>query len=454
MYYNGTVGIFHPHTSRSNVARTLILLTGAFFLACALLYNPWTISLAVDGIRKALNRPWTRVPDTASVLRMELVYFALGAVALGAGLLIGARPRLDRFFRRPAAATLVLACLAFAVPAATLEVALRPYTPTTGKTTSLFVKDRALGWRLRPSATQPWGGVTVTVNARGLRGPELAYEKTPGTFRVLYLGDSVTFGYMVERWQDTFPFVTDSLLSATAGSRVETINTAVDGYSPWQEFEVLRGEGIRYDPDVVVVNFVLNDVTEKFTLVRYGGLEESRQLRESYYSRLDAILSGSALAYQVKNFAREWKAKRVLGSDPQLGAIRRQAFDVDALMRNPDADYIQGAWSITLGNMQKIFDFCGERGIPVLLAVYPFRVQLDSPDELSAPQRRLCAYARERGIRTVDFLPVLRAHLDATGRSPDSLFLDDDHLSVAGHRVIASALADSLAVVVGGRRGE
>jgi len=440
-----------PDTPRSNVARTLVLLAGIFFLACGLLYNRWTIALAVGAVRRLLHRPWTHMPDTTIVLHMELVYFALGAVACGAGILIGARPRLDRFFRRPLVTSLLLAFLAFAVPAATLEVALRPYTPTAGKTTSLFVKDRVLGWRLRPSATEPWGGVMVAINARGLRGPELPYEKPAGTVRVLHLGDSVAFGFMVARWQDTFPFVADSLLAATTGRRVETINTSVGGYSPWQEYEVLRGEGIEYHPDVVVVDFVLNDVTEKFTLVRYGGLEESRQLRESYYSRLDVILARSALAYQVKNFAREWKARRVLGSNPRLGAIKREAFDVDAMIKYPDADYIQAAWSLTLENLQKIFDYCAERDIPVLLAVYPFRVQLDAPDEMSAPQRQIVAYARAHGIRTVDFLPILHRYLEETGRPPGDLFVDHDHLSVAGHRVVAPVLADSLAAVLAGR---
>jgi hypothetical protein len=428
------------------------MLAGLFFFGCAILYNPWTIQIAVHAARSLLHRPWTRLPNPADVHRMELVYAALGAVVWGWSLLLGSRESLDRFFRRSLVEKLVLAFVAFLIPFATLEVALRPYTTQLGKQTSLFVKDNTLGWKMRPSTKQPWGGVMVTTNAKGLRGPEVAYEKPAGVVRVLYLGDSVAFGYMVARWQNTFPFIADTLVARAAGVRVETIDAGVGGYSPWQEFRYLRDEGMRYDPDVVVVNFVLNDVTEKFTLVQYGGYEEPVQLRNSYYSWLDVILSHSALVYQVKNFAREWKARRVLGSDTQLGAIKKEIFDVETMMRHPNDEHVQGAWKMTLENLQEIFDLCRERGVSTLLVIHPFAVQLDDPAALDAPQRQLGAYAREHGIRTVDLLPILRRHLDENGRTALSLYLDHDHLSIEGHRVAAAAIADTLSAIVEERR--
>jgi hypothetical protein len=45
--------------------------------------------------------------------------------------------------------------------------------------------------------------VTFAINQQGLRGPEVSQAKPPGTFRVLGLGDSFTFGTGV-REQDTF----------------------------------------------------------------------------------------------------------------------------------------------------------------------------------------------------------------------------------------------------------
>lgn len=65
---------------------------------------------------------------------------------------------------------------------------------------------------------------------------------------------------------------------------VETINASVSGYSPWQQAIYLQNEGLRYAPDVVVVAFVLNDATEKFELLRFGGAWEGWQLSRSFSS--------------------------------------------------------------------------------------------------------------------------------------------------------------------------
>ncbi len=432
----------------------MILLAGLFFLLCALLYNEWAIAAAVNLARNALNRPWTTMPAFADVRRMEIVFAGLGIVFTGSALLIGTSASLDRLFRRTSLATLTLAFLTLFVPLATLELTLRPFTERLGKKTSLFVRDAELGWKLRANTTQDWGDIAVTTNGRGMRGPEIPYEKKPGTTRILYLGDSVTFGYMVERWQDTFPHRIEELLEASGGGNVETINSGVGGYSCWQELAFLRNEGILYRPDIVVVGFVLNDVTEKFTLVRYGGYEESRQLRDSYYSRLDVVLARSAFAYRVRKFARTWKARRVLGDNPKLAAIKKEIFDVQLLWRDPEAEHIQGAWTITLESLQGIVDFCRKRDIPLLLVIHPFTDQFTAPEETSAPQKRLARYTQDRGIRTVDLLPILHRHLDEANQFPSALYLDHDHLSVEGHTVVARILADSLRVMLDGRGGE
>jgi hypothetical protein len=438
-------------TARSNVTRTMLLAAGIYFLVCAFLYNTWFIAAAVEFIRTTLHHPWTAMPDTGEVRRMEMVYLAIGAVLCGAGLLIGANHGLDRAFRRGWVATIVLAFLAFLVPVATLEVALRPLTPEFGKITSLFTRDPDLEWKMRPNVTQAWGGIPVTTNSLGFRGPEPSPDPPPGTVRILHLGDSVAFGFMVRRWQDTFPFVVDSLLESD-GMNVETLNTGVGGYSPWQELVVLRRQAEVFSPDVVVLNFVLNDVTEKFTLVRYGGLEESRQLRESYHSHLDQILGRSALAYKVRRYARKWKAKRVLGSDPHLGAIEREQFSVDMLIHHPEKEHIQAAWRITLTNVQSIFDYCQARGIPLLLVIHPFRMQFDAAGEMDLPQRKLTTYARAHGVHVVDLLPILDDYLDETNQFPEAIYVDHDHYNVEGHRVVASVVADSLRALIDGPR--
>ena len=56
-----------------------------------------------------------------------------------------------------------------------------------------------------------------------------------------------------------------------------------------------------------------------------------------------------------------------------------------------------------------------------------------------------------RGIETMDLLPVLAEHARVTGVTAQALFIDHDHLSVEGHRVVASIVAPRIAAILARR---
>ena len=431
--------------SRRGPARTLLSLSGGVFLFGAILHNPWCLSLAVRAARVLFHRPGIAVPDASRVVSMQWLFLAAALLCFAASWTIGRVGAFDRWFRRPLVEKLVLVVVVVAVPIGWLELGLRAFVPPREQTTTIFLHDDRLGWRLQPGAADRWGGIEVRINERGCRGPVVPYERTARDRRVLYLGDSVTFGYGIARWQDTFPFVADSLIAARDSLPVETVNLAVEGYSQWQQAIVMAGEGGRYQPDLVVLGFVLNDVTEMFHLVRFGGAEEGYQMRHAATSRLDRVLSKSALVYEIQNVVREVKAKRRLGQDVRLGAIKQEALEVETLMRRPDQPNVRIAWDFALADLKKIDDECRARGIPLLVVVFPFAVQLSDPAGLSAPQRVITSYAQARGIPVIDLLPPLAAHAREHDVALTALFLDQDHLSVEGHRIVAELLAGPIA---------
>ncbi len=107
--------------------------------------------------------------------------------------------------KHPVAANWLRFAPAIAVPLALLELALRPFAAASEPLPTIFLRDDTPGWRLKPNAEDLWGNVRVRVNGKGLRGPELDYAKPSGVSRILYLGDSVAFGFMIQRWEQTFP---------------------------------------------------------------------------------------------------------------------------------------------------------------------------------------------------------------------------------------------------------
>jgi hypothetical protein len=98
-------------------------------------------------------------------------------------------------------------------------------------------------------------------NSQGFRNyVDFEYEKPQGRLRVLSLGDSHTQGYEV-RQDYTFSSVLERYLSKQ-GIDAEVMNTGVSGFGTAEQLILLENEGIRYQPDVVVLAFFANDVED------------------------------------------------------------------------------------------------------------------------------------------------------------------------------------------------
>jgi hypothetical protein len=139
------------------------------------------------------------------------------------------------------------------------------YPPARTDHQQLFVEyDSVRGWRNIPGARGEYRteeyDVALTYNSHGIRGPERAYAKPPGTYRVVLLGDSFLEGYSVNR-EERVAEVLERLLNAHDSSRrAEVIALGTAGYSTDQELLWMESEGLRYRPDAVVLLFCENDV--------------------------------------------------------------------------------------------------------------------------------------------------------------------------------------------------
>ena len=102
------------------------------------------------------------------------------------------------------------------------------------------------------------GSWNYAINAQGFRDlANYSHDKPAGTLRVLVLGDSHTLGYEV-RQNATFSEIVKRQLAAK-GIAAEVLNTGVSGFSTAEELAFLENEGLRYDPDLVVLGFFRND---------------------------------------------------------------------------------------------------------------------------------------------------------------------------------------------------
>jgi hypothetical protein len=111
---------------------------------------------------------------------------------------------------------------------------------------------------------QPYGRDdtwTIENNSEGFRGAERRVNAAgePRVYRILCVGDSITFGFNVDQ-PDAYPRQVERLLAARYPGRVfEVVNAGVPGWSWLQGLRFLETRGLPLHPDVVVMGHGTND---------------------------------------------------------------------------------------------------------------------------------------------------------------------------------------------------
>ncbi|MBK5256617.1 MAG: SGNH/GDSL hydrolase family protein [Vicinamibacteria bacterium] len=140
------------------------------------------------------------------------------------------------------------------------RVLLRPEPAEPLDGTPISQLSSTLGWTTLPSGWQrirrPDFEVTVSINSRGLRGPDLPYQAAPGRRRLAIMGDSFAHGYYAEEPET----LRGRLAVALRACQVDVLNAGSPGYSTDQEWLYFDEEIQKYDSREVVLLFYYNDL--------------------------------------------------------------------------------------------------------------------------------------------------------------------------------------------------
>ena len=129
---------------------------------------------------------------------------------------------------------------------------------------SAFLKTLAMprGWEKRPAQVEGdehayyWHNALHVHNRDRMRRVGGFPPKLPGTFRIIVLGDSLTYGYGIAE-QDTYARVLENLLNDTF--RVEVLNLGVSGAQSEDVLNTLRRHFPVLKSDLVMYGVCLND---------------------------------------------------------------------------------------------------------------------------------------------------------------------------------------------------
>ncbi|MGD8377364.1 MAG: SGNH/GDSL hydrolase family protein [Acidobacteriota bacterium] len=271
-------------------------------------------------------------------------------------------------------------------------------------------------------ALQPGAIRDHVFNADGWRDVEHPVDKPSGTLRILGLGDSYLFGQGVAREDVVLAQLGTILATRRPDLKVETINTGMSGYNTAMERDLLVARGLAYDPDLLLVFFVLNDV-ERDPRAAPGEAPKVEFFREytNVYQQPDALSRHSYLW--------GWARQRYLQAVEGRRYIREM---LDAFLDDEES------WAYVTGALDDIDRIAREHDLPWAVIVFPFLYQLDGDYPFQPIHDRIDAHVRSLGVPVLDLRDAFRAY-----RGPELwVHPTDQHPNEIAHRVAAMAIAD------------
>lgn len=340
-----------------------------------------------------------------------------------------------------------------------IELAVRFFSPQPRyyNPRYMLTVDADRGYKLTPGFQGklriPESEVPISINSRGLRDREHA-EGYGGT-TILGLGDSFAFGTGVEV-EYIFLRKLEELLNKQQ-KQCRVINAGIPGYGTDQEYIFLKQEGLRYSPDLVIVNFYLNDVFDnvspKFTVIE-GYPVPSEKMKTMHHkftmtSRLHIFLDEFHLYRLV--LGRLSNVLRPLFLEAVIKAKGRKGNRLDLYSTEYTAE-TERAWSVTKGYLKGINDIVKKRNGKVLLVYIPERQQVysdqwdkmkrqfdvsDKEIDILRPNEILKKFCQIEGIPFLDLTVGLQ---QAVKSGHNAYFTMDPHLSREGHNIAAEII--------------
>lgn len=286
------------------------------------------------------------------------------------------------------------------------------------------------------------------LNSLGFRGKEFT-PKPAGGYRIIALGDSFAFG--VVPYDANYLALIEASLQKNHPN-VDLLNMGIVGTRPSDYWELLRNEGLSYEPDLVLLSFFIgNDLVGA----------RRRRLHEFSYV--------TTLIYRAWTVARHYQGPLTPASSfdycddcatmteeryMKIVHGRSQIFikRYERLGRSVDA---------AMTYLKKIQALCKERGAQLVVVLIPDELQInrelqkqvraklyphlaDDDWDMTRPNRILAARLSEAGIDTIDLYDSF-----ATAGAQKPLYKPrDTHWNIAGNRLAAAVIVAQLEKIV------
>jgi hypothetical protein len=262
---------------------------------------------------------------------------------------------------------------------------------------------------------------STEVNSEGYRGPLVPMQKPDGVQRIVGIGDSTLFGWMLPHKKTMLP----QLAGMFAPDSVEAINLSCPAYDSHQELEVLKTRAMQFEPDLIVLGYDHNDPIP---------ILPAMPLLPDKYG--DNFLHSQLLRYLI----RKWRSQDLRKSQK----LPEGNLDVEGFY------YAGPLWDAHLRALEEFMKHAQDAGVPVVVMIYCPHAKPD-PD-LDSEHHRLFTkplvdFFHQHGAHVLSSYHLFQDYMQGKGvQDISSLWLKpkipDVHPSAASHRMIAQALHD------------
>jgi hypothetical protein len=290
--------------------------------------------------------------------------------------------------------------------------------------------------------------VPYHTDAHGFRNP----NPWPGTADIVAVGDSLTFGYGVNRDQSWPALLGQELPDATI------LNLGLIGAGPEQYARIYETFGVPLHPKVLLVGFfVLNDFwdAQKFdewlksgaggNYIAWratGGIERRSDLDEPW-TRMRLFVQNEswlyALVHYARNVYRDWRRdepKTLRLAEGGRLHLMPSGLESKAEYARPG----HPAFELVLEALERMQAIAKRDGTRMVVVFQPSKEEVYLPlldGAAPDPGAPLRAALDARGIEYLDLLPTFREHADTGAQL---FFENDGHPNRQGYRLIADAI--------------
>ena len=245
-----------------------------------------------------------------------------------------------------------------------------------------------------------YGKVRITEAHGILCTRDVSLKKSAGKYRIVVLGDSIAAGLSLRRgFMTPFPEKLEQLLKPHG----EVLNFGVDGYGTIQEARLLETKALKFDPDLIILQYCMNDV----------GLS----LAPGTYFMDPPFL------YLYKLFRAN------LNYVPDQGPVGPKMTHYWQKLYDPNSR----SWQNVLTGLARIAAAAKSKKIPVMMVIFPLMISKNNPIN------KFYAQVRSTGLNHGFTIVELS---DQFYKAPLERVMDDlYHPGEAGHALAAQIMA-------------